>query len=149
MKSETSVTYEIKHSFYFYQIEVWITGEQFNATTQILLRRPNNRLHVIIAWYDCFQIASLGGSFIWLTQTIFAPWTLPGERFSVHGYRTKNSDRKNRNTKRRRRRIKNRENSWIWTKKYILNFSCLFLFVVYFNQLLGAARTQKLVKVLF
>ena len=64
------------------------------------------------SFFDCFQIATLGGSFIWLTQTIFAPWTLPGERFSVHGYRNKNSDRKNRNTKRRRRRIKNRDNSW-------------------------------------
>jgi hypothetical protein len=56
------------------------------------------------------QIASLGGGFLWLTQTIFAPWTLPGERFSVRGDRTKKSDRKKRKA-RRRRRLKNRENS--------------------------------------
>ena len=27
---------------------------------------------------NTFQISSLGGSFLRITQTIFAPWTLPG-----------------------------------------------------------------------
>ena len=52
-----------------------------------------------------FQISSMGDGFVRLTQTVFAPWTLPGERFSA----TSKSDVRQRRRRQQRRRRRYRQ----------------------------------------